>query len=56
MARNGGVVVRHKDFEVTVVLLCPDGVHLNAIGLDLWTLGIKEGMEQTLRLWRDDHI
>lgn len=43
---NGGVVVRHCDFEE-----CPDeflwgdGVHLNNIGIDLWSLNLQGGLE-----------
>lgn len=56
VARNGGIVVRHRDLEeLDVSLLRPDGVHLNAIGLDIWTLGLKEGIEQALCVWRDEH-
>lgn len=56
IARNGGIVVRHKDLEeLDDALLRPDGVHLNAIGLDIWTLGLREGLEQAVRVWRVEH-
>lgn len=56
IAKNGGLVVRHQDLEVAdPALFIPDGVHLNPIGLDLWTLGLKDGIERALRVWRDDH-
>lgn len=56
VARNGGLVVRHKELEeADPELLRSDGVHLNAIGLDLWTLGLQEGIERALEVWRDDH-
>lgn len=51
---NGGVVVHHRDLEVVDDgLLRPDGVHLNAMGSDIWMLALQEGIEQDLRLWRD---
>lgn len=34
-------------------LLRADGVHLNAIGIDLWTLGIKEG---SIEVWKDGRV
>lgn len=55
MARNGGVVVCHGELEVDEALLRLDCIHLNDIGLDLLTLGLKYGIERALRLWRDDH-
>lgn len=56
VAANGGVVVRHRDLEVPdPALLRGDGVHLNDIGLDLWILGIQDGIERALRVWRDGH-
>lgn len=57
IARNGGVVVRHRDLEVVDgSLLWPDGEHLNHIGLDIWMLGIQEGVKKALRLWRDERV
>lgn len=57
VARNGGIVVRHKDLEVVDdSLLLTDGAHLNPIGLDIWMLGLQEGIEQALRLWRDVRV
>lgn len=57
IARNGGVVVRHRDLEVVDdSLLWTDGEHLNFIGLDIWMLGIQEGVEKALRLWRDEQV
>lgn len=56
MAQNGGIVVRHKDLEVAdPAFLRPDGVHLNAIGLNLWNLGTKGSIERALHLWWDNH-
>lgn len=47
-------MVRHRELEkVDVDLLRADGVHLNAIGLDIWTLNLKEGIESAIGLWRD---
>lgn len=56
IARNGGLVIRHRELEeVDPALMHTDGVHLNPIGIDMWTMGIKDGIERALRLWRDDH-
>lgn len=56
VARNGGLVVRHKELEVLDdALLRPDVMYLNAIGLDIWTLDLKEETEQALCVWRDEH-
>lgn len=56
IARNGGLVVRHQDLEIAdPALIGTDGVHLNPIGVDLWTLGIKDGIERAVQVWRDDH-
>lgn len=55
IARNGGIVVRHKDLEIVDdSLFWTDGEHLNFIGLDIWMLGIQEGIERALGLWRDE--
>ncbi|XP_068102961.1 pneumococcal serine-rich repeat protein-like [Hyperolius riggenbachi] len=49
--RNGGLAIRHRELEEDILLfLRRDGVHLNAIGTDLWALGIEEGIERALRL------
>ncbi|XP_040296291.1 uncharacterized protein LOC121008068 [Bufo bufo] len=54
MARNGGVVVRHEVLEKGEgAFWRADGVHLNAVGTDLWALGIQSGVEIALRVWRD---
>lgn len=43
IARNGGVVVRHREQEVdTWRYLRSDGVHLNAVGMDLWSLCLQD--------------
>lgn len=42
VARNGGLVVRHKDLELLDNgLLRPDSAHLNAIDLDIWMLDME---------------
>lgn len=54
IARNGGIVVRHRDLEmVDHGLLRADGIHLNSIGLDIWMLSLHEGIK--LVLWRVQH-
>ncbi|KAM3937028.1 transcription factor COE1-A-like [Leptodactylus fuscus] len=51
---NGGVAVRHRELEVpSIVHLRRDGVHLNAIGSDIWMLGLRDGVERAVSLWRD---
>lgn len=53
MARNGAVVVRHRDLENGVgAFWKTDGVHLNEVGTDLWTLGLQNGIETAVRMWR----
>lgn len=52
--RNGGLVVRHRDLEVpSAEFLADDGVHLNPVGNAMWFLGLQEGLETALRIWRD---
>ncbi|XP_073466908.1 uncharacterized protein [Aquarana catesbeiana] len=51
--RNGGVTIRHRELEVdTWRYLRSDGVHLNDVGTDLWALGLQEGVQRALRVWR----
>lgn len=51
--RNGGLVVRHQELEKDVGLyLRGDGVHLSDVGIDLWALGLQEGIQRALRVWR----
>ncbi|CAJ0933156.1 unnamed protein product [Ranitomeya imitator] len=50
MARNGEVVVRHINLESgTGGYWRLDGVHLNAVGTDMWCLAIQEGIETALK-------
>ncbi|KAM3928083.1 uncharacterized protein RB166_006211 [Leptodactylus fuscus] len=54
MARNGQVVVRHLELEKGEgAFWRRDGVHLNAVGTDLWALDLQSGVETALQLWRD---
>ncbi|XP_068092115.1 uncharacterized protein [Hyperolius riggenbachi] len=49
--RNGGLAIRHFELEEEIELfLKRDGVHLNDIGMDLWALGIEDGIQRALRL------
>ncbi|KAM4034528.1 uncharacterized protein ACNLHF_021168 [Anomaloglossus baeobatrachus] len=51
VARNGGVVVRHRELESGEGNFWrSDGVHLTAVGIDLWALSIQEGVERALIL------
>ncbi|KAM3918942.1 uncharacterized protein RB166_013679 [Leptodactylus fuscus] len=56
VSRNGGVSVRHTELEPGVgEFWLRDGVHLNAVGIDIWALGIQEGIERALEVWRVSH-
>ncbi|KAM3912126.1 uncharacterized protein RB166_014636 [Leptodactylus fuscus] len=47
----GGVTVRHLELEgENEKLLLKDGVHLNAIGTDIFLSGIRDGLERALVL------
>lgn len=47
---RGGVVVRHRELEGDRSLLEDDGVYPNPIGLDIFLLGLRDGVEQALFL------
>lgn len=50
------MVVRHRELEeVDGELLVDDGVHPNTIGLDIWSLGLRDRIERALDVWRDEH-
>lgn len=50
------MVVRHRELEeVDGELLLDDGVHPNAIVLDICLLGLRDGIERALDVWRDVH-
>lgn len=52
--KNGGVAVRHRDLEgASGEFLDGDGVHLTPIGIDMWFLGLQEGLETAFQVWRD---
>lgn len=54
MSRNGALVVRHWDLEaVTGGFWRADGVHLNALSNDLWTLGLQETIDTAVHVWRN---
>ncbi|XP_040216656.1 uncharacterized protein LOC120946033 [Rana temporaria] len=53
VVQQGGIAVRHSDLEVeTWRYLRGDGVHLNPIGIDLWALGLEEGVRRAFLVWR----
>lgn len=57
IVRNGGFVVRHRELEVdTWRYLRSDGVHLNAVGIDLWSLGLQDGVQRAVRFWRGTRV
>lgn len=52
VVRNGGLVVNLLEFEGdNWIYLSEDGVHLNAIGTDMWLLSLQEGIQSVLSLW-----
>lgn len=54
VVNNGGLAVRHLELEFeTWRYLRADGVHLNEVGIDLWALGLQDGIQRALRVWRD---
>ncbi|XP_069800969.1 uncharacterized protein [Dendropsophus ebraccatus] len=54
VARNGGVVVRHRELEVPAWgFMDADGIHLNEVGTDLWCSDLQDGIEKAIRVWRD---
>lgn len=53
VVHNGELVVGHRELElVSWKYLSGDGVHLNAIGIDMWCLGLPNGVRRALRVWR----
>lgn len=53
VVNNGGLAVRHLELEFeTWRYLRADGVHLNEVGIDLWALGLQDGIQRALRVWR----
>ncbi|XP_044138554.1 serine/arginine repetitive matrix protein 1-like isoform X4 [Bufo gargarizans] len=53
-AKHGAVVVRHPELEAgTGGFWRQDGVHLNAVGIDLWSLDLQGGVETAIRVWRN---
>lgn len=46
VARNGGLVVHYSEREeADPELLRTDSINFNAIGINMWTLGLKDGIE-----------
>lgn len=53
VVKNGGLAIRHLELEVdTWRYLRGDGVHLNAVGIEMWALGLQDGIQRALRVWR----
>lgn len=53
MVRNGCLAIRHPELEFeTWRYLRVDWVHLNDVGLDLWMLGLQDGIQRAIRVWR----
>lgn len=52
IAHNGWVVVRHLELETdTWRYLGGEGVHLSAVGIDLWSLGLQDGIQRAVLVW-----
>lgn len=52
VVNNGGLAIRHMELEFeTWRYLRADGVHLNEVGIDLWNLGLQDGIQRALRVW-----
>lgn len=50
---NGGLVIRHMELERnTRLYLRSNGVYLSAVGINLWSLGLQDGIQWALRVWR----
>lgn len=55
--RNGGLVIRHLDLESeTWRFLRGDGVYLNAVGTDLWFLGLEDRVQRAFQVWRSVQV
>lgn len=53
LVQQGGMVIRHRELKINVGLyLRRDGAHLTDVGTDLWTMGLQEGIQRALRVWR----
>lgn len=53
---NGGLVVCHCELEQNIGLyLRAYGVHLSAVGIDMWFLGLQDGLQRTWQLWQASH-
>lgn len=56
MVRKGGLAIRHLELEFeTWRYLKKDGVHLNEVGIDMWALGLQDGIQRALWVWRGIH-
>lgn len=46
IACNSGAVVRYLELKINIWrYLRGDGVHINAVGIDLWALGLQDGIQ-----------
>lgn len=48
----GGLVIRHVDLEWEADFFREDGIHLNALGLDLFNLNLQGRIEEGIEVWR----
>lgn len=53
MAQNGAVVVRHRELNaVSGEFWRGNEFHRNAVGIDIWNLGLQDGIEIVVMLWQ----
>ena len=53
IVKRGGLAVRYFELEQdTWRYLRRDGVHLTDVGIDMWVLGLQDGVQRALRVWR----
>ncbi|OCT77494.1 hypothetical protein XELAEV_18028586mg [Xenopus laevis] len=50
---NGGVAIRHKDFDNQSVYYSADGVHLNEVGMELFNFTLRETIQFAWEAWRN---
>lgn len=52
VTHDGGLVNRHLELEVDTQWYIQGDVHLNAVSTDMWSLGLQEGVQRVLCVWR----
>ncbi|XP_041443973.1 uncharacterized protein LOC121402113 [Xenopus laevis] len=49
---QGGVAIRHREFDNPSEYCCADGVHLNELGMDLFNFNLWDSLGFAWRVWR----